>query len=409
MSFSQLPKVLHQLLMHCCDQSTLFALARCCHATLLAASCDFAFKCLPPIVVCSLQPHFAESVRHSLIRFCDLHVRWLNPPLSERPCDRLMSQSAVDWLTSSPRVLSLDGLGQYSAIKDLVSLPPRQGFARLRSVMCHAIPFSTGDWLASLQSLRELTILDISSSDLFSVLPKLVHLTSLQLSPAPYATVYDAAATTIGRCVGLRRLHLHRFHLQFLPLIIHEGMTELEEFSLDASFRTGHVDDLYACFSSAPKLQTIKVLSCHQLPRLLTELCNMSPDGPLRSLVIQPFPADHNWPVVLLSSFLAKFPKVSVALELWQVAAPSEAFNPGIAMMHEHMQLTHPADEELIGRDSGQDSHATLITLLEAARAGAHRLRDVDPHRVRVLSPALTTTRLARNEEIVRRFLHPQQ
>ena len=59
--------------MQLCDRRTLLALARCSRQCLAAASCDFAFRSLSPLVV-HARPQLAALVSSSLLRFCDISL-----------------------------------------------------------------------------------------------------------------------------------------------------------------------------------------------------------------------------------------------------------------------------------------------------------------------------------------------
>ena len=71
--FSRLAAVELQLIMRCCDQSTLLALARCSRFTLAAASSPFAWQLLSPI---NLQCDWPLLLSKSLLRHADIRVTW---------------------------------------------------------------------------------------------------------------------------------------------------------------------------------------------------------------------------------------------------------------------------------------------------------------------------------------------
>jgi hypothetical protein len=87
MSLSTLATVELQLIMHCCDISSLLALARCSRFTLAAASDCFAWKCAPPLAVQWImlyQPptYVIVQIFSSLVRLGRISLTWHLSPQS---------------------------------------------------------------------------------------------------------------------------------------------------------------------------------------------------------------------------------------------------------------------------------------------------------------------------------------
>jgi hypothetical protein len=77
--FSRLATVELQLVMRCCDQPTLIALARCSRFALAAASSPFVWQPQPPITLqCDWPLQLSERLRteNSLLRHADISVTW---------------------------------------------------------------------------------------------------------------------------------------------------------------------------------------------------------------------------------------------------------------------------------------------------------------------------------------------
>ena len=102
--FDRLALVELQLIMRCCDQSTLIALARCSRFTLAAASHPFVWQPLSPIALqcdCPLQLSDRLLAKHSLLRHADISVTW------RLRSNAAMSGDHVPALTALPRLRSL--------------------------------------------------------------------------------------------------------------------------------------------------------------------------------------------------------------------------------------------------------------------------------------------------------------
>jgi hypothetical protein len=274
MPFAALAAVELQLIMRFCDQQSLLALARCCGSTLAAASVDFAWQCVSPVVIhasrfgpasadasasdsalrrlgqslrcggccpCApsrppppalpfpLEPH----PRWSLLRHTDQLLRWTGG-------DHHFSQ-AHSLIRSLPRLIAID------VPDDSASFGP--------------------DSLALLREADQLTALDLSAvylrhSDIQSLVVNAERLRTLRIRPSgdvrgcleplhllpqltdlelvDYALDKSSAAdyAVIGQCRRLRRLTLIAVVEGCCgPILLAPGLQRLRDLTLAHTFR----------------------------------------------------------------------------------------------------------------------------------------------------------------------------
>ena len=273
MSFSSLPTVLVQLIMHPLDQSSPLSLARCNRITLAAANSAVAFRYLPFTPVCSLEPNPAMRLRNSLLRFCPrIHLDWLNngsvEPQPGQHAWAAMIEDSVEFLQSLPPIHSLDTFGRSDVSCAMPQFSPF--FQHLRVLRMDAGHNASATSLHALRCLEDITMVcpcnHVAMMQSHGQLPALrvLHLTlSIPLRMTP------EAAGIFGACTGLRRLTLRRLHPYFLRFVVTERMHQLEEFVMYPStvlpglLRVDHSNPSlwFAGLSTAPQLRSVSVLA----------------------------------------------------------------------------------------------------------------------------------------------------
>jgi Ran GTPase-activating protein (RanGAP) involved in mRNA processing and transport len=125
--FSRLATVELQLIMRCCDQPTLIALARCSRFALAASSSRFVWQPQPPITLqCDWPLELSERLRTatSLLRYADINVTWRLRSKAAASADQAAALAALPWL----RGLSV--AGAYDHEDEFIRLS-NEGAARL--------------------------------------------------------------------------------------------------------------------------------------------------------------------------------------------------------------------------------------------------------------------------------------
>ena len=133
MPFAALATVEMQLVMHCCDVASLLSLAHCGHATLAAASDEFAWQHTP--LRCNLSPPaLTELISRSsstsprdVLQFAPLSVAWTAHALASGQPNAFglkdMETDAAEWV--------LDWHGLYSPEPQVDPVGPSTGIARV--------------------------------------------------------------------------------------------------------------------------------------------------------------------------------------------------------------------------------------------------------------------------------------
>ena len=280
MSFSSLPTVLVQLVMHPLDQSSLLRLARCNRSTLVAATSAVAFRCLPFTPVCSLQPNPAARLRNSLLRFCPrIHLDWLSDQSVETQSGQhafvAMIEGSVEFLRSLPPIHSLDTFAR----RDVSCVQPvfAAFFQHLRVLRMDPGHTAFTTSLGALRCWEDLTLVcPCNAAVLLQSIGELPQLRVLDFTLMIPMQMTPEAAGMIGECTGLRRLTLRKLRPYFLRFIVSERMHQLEELVLmHPTVHSvppgggGHQSNpslWFAGLSTAPQLRSVSVLAIDYHP-----------------------------------------------------------------------------------------------------------------------------------------------
>jgi Ran GTPase-activating protein (RanGAP) involved in mRNA processing and transport len=200
--FSRLATVELQLIMRCCDQFTLLALARCSRFTLAAASHPFVWQPLSPIALrCDWPLELSGRLRaeKSLLRHADISVTWRPWPKAA------MSAEQVNSLAALPRLRGLTVESSYDFATDRHTQLSDEGAALLFQSLSERIDH--GGALASL-SFIGIKIGQAGVASLATFIVRSRSLASLKIIYASNALLASLSAS-MAQCRTLTSLELH--------------------------------------------------------------------------------------------------------------------------------------------------------------------------------------------------------
>jgi hypothetical protein len=264
MPLSGLATVELRLIMHCLDTCSLLALARCSQCTLTAASADFGWKMLSPLLI-TLSQHslpFTASISSSLLRFCNVALQW-SPSSPESERHQLHAIHALARLTS------LDLSLRSTTKKCFRSLMSGENITKLTSLherQCAVDADFQPLLVTQLQRLSRLSVV-LSSSPfprcILSIASNLQNLTHLSVQSIESGDKHALAA--IGKCTGLRSLTLLCFCQSEVQLILsHPNLQSLQCLTLDQSRRSETPVDWPRVFQPM-QLRELSLIECAQV------------------------------------------------------------------------------------------------------------------------------------------------
>ena len=283
MSSRSFARVEWQLIMRMCDLKSLIALARCSKETLAAASTDFAWSALSPVIFRSTRPLLAECISGSLLRCADIGVRWCHPePVWDQPP---VSDEEIAAVAAIPRIRLLDTRhrhqfdpGQFDSLLTMPSAPLRQLTALYSGFI------STGCDALSSESMRLLSEHCPLLRTLHAVAPRDMEMDDFAEQLSLVAGLTDVeVAIEVGQALlaypGLQKLTLRGLHeaTWTLPLTS-PNMQQLKELTLvnvaAASAHGMHAPpspiDWAACFANLHSLQSLTIEQCASIDVVLS-------------------------------------------------------------------------------------------------------------------------------------------
>ena len=411
MPFAALHTIELQIVMQHCELEGVLRLAQCNHFTLQAASAEFAFRCTPPIELCSLQPNLAAIFAKSLVRSSShLGLRLLatKPVISDAEY-----AAHVALLKAAPPLYSFDCLSMPE-----LRLDPLLSSRSLRSLrvlsLRHDVPFD-GVALQSLSHLRELTL---QCGPHWHILESLVSMPSLatlnlELNLSAFAaqdSLPPEAFVAVGECVSLRSLSLRNMQASQLQLILSSRMQSLTSLTI-MDLRMTHPHQMQfeppawcACLSLPPQLRRIEFVRCWTMRKLLHHLTSaLDPQGPLREVLFHPKPGTISGAgPAFIREFLQRLSLLtSIQFETPRIAPHRPALS----------QASYPAFV-LRSRESNVDRYASRELVEQNREALQSQLQElmVDDHpRLSIVECAVVVPREDTDRELLERFAPKQR
>lgn len=406
MPLSRLPTVLVQLVMQQLNQQSLLRFARCCRLTLAAASSPFAFRALPPPIVCSLQPHLGQHLAKSLLRLClRIHLQWVSPIDPDKPGPVIRPAASVTevharYFASLPAIDVLDALGRRDV--DWSNKALRDALSHVRVLRMQQGHYDSVPSLSSMRSLEDVTIAcSCSAIALMGSLHLLPRLTALQLGITSHAPMGPTPARALGLCVGLRRLTLVLVHPWLLTHILNDGMQQLEELVMvhpiadTASPEWFDPAGWYACLSAPPKLHSVSLLAVTSLSEHLRLLAlALHPGDPIRRLTLQRLDSSEHPDLVPqhLRTLLDRLPQ----LERVEFELPSIVETPESSLRSQVVLRCRMTNLRQMPAANGRSffDHESIML---------RQLQTIDP-RVHVIVPSIMQNTKERDAELRERF-----
>ena len=310
-AFAGLAAVELQLVMQCCDLSTLLALARCSRFTLRAASDPLAWRALsplsqtflhplspdagagrpkdsawqrlsccirpPPAAPPLLLPSLAQRISGSLLRFCDIKVDWSHEEQLSN-----VSDAELDALAAIPRLCALNSCGRDTAgAAQLAPLVRRPELRGLTALTCGGYQLNE----AVIEALEDhcprlSTFAKWDSTWTNPPLHRLPALTDLSVQ------IYRGnkqTMPTVLRCAGLRRLAIRSDPLggcasrgvhaallsPSLRALEHLSVHDLDALHADGRDQPAAQLDWAAAFANLPALRSLHLADPRGIDELL--------------------------------------------------------------------------------------------------------------------------------------------
>jgi hypothetical protein len=279
-----LAKVEWQLIMHCCDFSSLLRLARCSRTMLAAMDDPFSWKFFPLLLMHSRIPKLGARLKASkLLRIRGVSYRWVYPKLDRPENAHLpVHENEILAMQTIPNLKEVDATQRTTVREEhwekLLKHPAAAGLTCLRvnkSAWMERFSFQCMLLASQLQQLSTLSLPlgDWCIDRALVLLPSFSELTDLQLFGTDTDPDSSNGILSVMQCLKLRRLALENEHTRaWHPVLSAPALSSLLELSLTSvvaqqekvwgnQYRPYFVDWL-SCWCNLSQLQRLTLKEC---------------------------------------------------------------------------------------------------------------------------------------------------